>query len=1181
MATAPWDERLDPATAIQAPLDGLRIRMRRYIWREGLSAAVAWLVAAFWVVLAIDWFFEPPAAVRAVLLLAAVSGLVYWIVEWIGRRAFVRVTDADAAAVLERRFPHFNDALLTAVTLTGRAVPDDAPCDGRMLALTCREAARKIEGLDLDVVFDWRRLRRAMLAAALLAAGVALWTVFFPHSAGVFARRMLAFSNEPWPRNTRLSVEGFADNVRKVARGADAEIIAAADASMPVVPETVEVRYRIEGGPRGRAVMERRGRAGGPGRRFQEYVFTFRGVMADIRFDLVGGDDRIRDLRIEAVDSPALAETYLDYETPAYIGRGRQRLPVTAVMQLPMGSRATLHAERANKELVRVLVAGAVGDRPMPARTIEGKELSPNRRGFSLALPRLMKDTVLSFTLTDSDGVKNRDPIRLTLLPVADRPPQVAVQLDGIGSAIAPRARIPVVGRITDDHGLGRAWFEYAVDGQPPAERAIAAPADRPVDWTLPEAALDAADLNLTPGQKLLVGVKAADLCDLDGRPNAAGGDPWLLEVVAPERLRAILDASELLLRQRFEQIQRQMTAIRDALAKPMGPARVQSALTDCRKDSQEVLGVAEGFDDIRKQFINNRIDTEELKSRLKTGIADPLRAIGGTMYPELDRLLQAVPTGAESETDAAPRDRARRQADAILAAMRQVLDRMLEMEDFNQAVELLRKIIESQVDLRARTERRHKRRALELLRDAQEPKQPGADAPSDAETESADRLSDEERRVAERYAHFESVLLRLAELGAGSDPRRAALLKNTVKRGKDLHVGMLFERIVEQLGKERLSRALEDQAELDRALRAILELLLSDNPEKSLQSRKERLREQLKRLAEIIALQHRIRGRTVAGDDPNRLGGEQRELADRTGKLAGDVRGNGDGGRPSESESGDGRPPQGPAERLDAARERMIEAEDALRKARSDGAVEKEDEALAELEKARAELMEILRQLRREEIDRMLAALDARFRKMLQAQEEVREGTDRLEQTPADQRSRSHEIEAGRLSAREAQIVAEIDNALAILREDGTAAAAMETSGQIRDDMQQIVNRLAQAKTDRITLALEDDVIAALKDVLEALKQARNDLNDANRSPGEQSGGAGGEPPLVDSLAELKMIRALQMRVNARTAHYAQRLEGGEQARDPDLVEALRQLAERQGRIHRVTRDLQLGRNQ
>jgi len=62
--------------------------------------------------------------------------------------------------------------------------------------------------------------------------------------------------------------------------------------------------------------------------------------------------------------------------------------------------------------------------------------------------------------------------------------------------------------------------------------------------------------------------------------------------------------------------------------------------------------------------------------------------------------------------------------------------------------------------------------------------------------------------------------------------------------------------------------------------------------------------------------------------------------------------------------------------------------------------------------------------------------------------------------------------------------------------------------------------------------------------------------------------------------LAELKMIRALQMRVNTRTARYA-KLIAGEQADNVEIVEALGRLGQRQERIHRITHDLQIEKNQ
>jgi len=65
----------------------------------------------------------------------------------------------------------------------------------------------------------------------------------------------------------------------------------------------------------------------------------------------------------------------------------------------------------------------------------------------------------------------------------------------------------------------------------------------------------------------------------------------------------------------------------------------------------------------------------------------------------------------------------------------------------------------------------------------------------------------------------------------------------------------------------------------------------------------------------------------------------------------------------------------------------------------------------------------------------------------------------------------------------------------------------------------------------------------------------------------------------LVDVLSELKMIRALQMRVNTRTKRYGELIKT-ERVDQPELLDSLRRLAERERRIHQVTRDIVVGRN-
>ncbi|MEN6459247.1 MAG: hypothetical protein ABFC63_09980 [Thermoguttaceae bacterium] len=741
------------APAVRSLLGRLRHRIRQYVWLEGGAAAVACLAAAFWTTLAIDWLFEPGPTARGLMLAAVGVVLGVVLVQRIGRRIIVPISDGNAAMLLERRFPQLGDTLLTAVLL-GERSPAPHELSDEMLERTCRAAAARTLDLELGKVFNPRPLWFHCGAASALLASVLFFAVLESEAFGVWVRRSLALSSKPWPRKTHFAgVDGFPHGARKVARGSDVEIVAKADDRWPRVPEVVEIRYRMEG-VRGRATMDRRGAARGPDNHFQEYAYVFHNVPADIHFDIVGGDDRLSNLWLQVVDSPTIGPMTLRCEPPAYTRRPPTPLPVTGVMQVPTGSRVTVLAGPSNKELARVQVSTIAGERPGPTRVLVRPDLSPDHRGFSHVVGTVTQDTTLSFSLTDCDDLTPPEPVRLVLTPTPDQPPQLAVHLDGIGTAITPRARVVAVGRITDDYGLGQVWFERALGDAKPGRQAIAKLAEGPAVFTLPRnTALEVRDLGAKPGQKLTLSVKAADLCDLGEGPNSAATERWVLDVVTPEQLRAMLESRELILRQRFEATIQEMTETRDLLARlgfdaktekveaagakkaaepgdeepADSPERqrtlrllgVEGTLSNCRKSTQEVLGLAEAFDDICKELINNRIDTAELRNRLQGGIARPLRHVAEQMFPELERRLEALsPALDDSRQGPILRDRAQQQAEAILGAMRHVLDRMIELETYHEAVKMLQEIIDRQKQLQEETQQRHKQKIRDLLKE-------------------------------------------------------------------------------------------------------------------------------------------------------------------------------------------------------------------------------------------------------------------------------------------------------------------------------------------------------------------------------------------------------------------------------------------------------------------------------
>jgi hypothetical protein len=551
-----------------------------------------------------------------------------------------------------------------------------------------------------------------------------------------------------------------------------------------------------------------------------------------------------------------------------------------------------------------------------------------------------------------------------------------------------------------------------------------------------------------------------------------------------------------------------------------------------------------------------------------------------------------------------------------------------------------------------------------------------GGAAEADQAGSGENSLTAEQRLVAERFRELEKLLLRMAELTAPTDPKRAALLRQAVAQSKQRDIDQQFQTLIELLKQERLAVVVKSQTEVHDDLRRLLELLLSEDRSKRIESEKERIRNYLKRVNKLIKDQKSVQGETARGADEKPLAEKQGELAKKTGELAGDLQeeaeaskpgkppsestddepkngkpgGQGDSDKPQDGDSSEkkedaqpdgddtkpagepgepsdktpdgkkpsgdkpaaqpgqpgqdvpppgpsqdgqprqGEPQQGPSgekgeqqnpaqQRIEQAQKRMQEAQQKLEEAKRQDATEKQAEAIQELEQAKADLEEILRQLREEEMARTLAALEARFRKMLALQIDVLEGTQRLDKVPEAERDRDDEIEAGRLSRKEAQIVSEADKALILLREEGSAVAFPEAVEEMRVDMHEVTERLAQAKVGEMTQGLETDIIAALEEMIAALQKAQKEMENKAKPGQPPPSGDSDEQPLVDTLAELRMIRALQMRVNLRTERYA-KISQTEQADRPDLLAALKQLAEREQRIHKVTRDIVVGRN-
>lgn len=492
--------------------------------------------------------------------------------------------------------------------------------------------------------------------------------------------------------------------------------------------------------------------------------------------------------------------------------------------------------------------------------------------------------------------------------------------------------------------------------------------------------------------------------------------------------------------------------------------------------------------------------------------------------------------------------------------------------------------------------------------------------------------LAERESDLLRRYSELERSFLRLADLLATTDPRRAAVLRDAFGQAREAEVGDRLARIVSLLEEERLLEAGAGQAGAVAQLRALLALLEAGGVDRNLADTKQDVREFLARIGGLIARQRDIEGSTEAGADDADLAARQRDAADAAARLADDLgqfaaridesppaaegspapqdegqpqpaddagRGAGEADGPPGSEQaepaveeGDGSEPiegddeasraRRTGQRVAAAEARMRAARQKLDEARRRDARAEQEQAIAELETARAELEEILRQLREEEVERLLVQLETRIRTLLRMERSVQAAADTLAAAAA-MSVRERQLEAARIGREQEAVTAELDRAWTVVRDDGSAVAIPEALAQLQDDSRQAAARFAASDVGEATRAIVGDILAGLEELLAALEKSRRE-DDAGEQPGPGGGRPPepGEQPLVDKLAELKMLRSLQMRVNARTERFASLLDAGaEAAAEPALVEALRRLAERQRAIERAARDIVAGRTE
>ncbi len=300
-------------------------------------------------------------------------------------------------------------------------------------------------------------------------------------------------------------------------------------------------------------------------------------------------------------------------------------------------------------------------------------------------------------------------------------------------------------------------------------------------------------------------------------------------------------------------------------------------------------------------------------------------------------------------------------------------------------------------------------------------------------------------------------------------------------------------------------------------------------------------------------------------------------------------------GGPPKEGEPGGPPPPGGQAQapppppetpgrkEVQSAIPNQQAAQKELEAKKREPAGKQQEKAIEELAKAAAELEKRIKQLREQEMLGLLANLEARCGKMLSMQIEVYEATKAIDGVLIKNKGvkSNSEIQKSQQQAdKETDIVAVADTTLKFLESEGSAVAFARVLEEVRQDMASVQRRLNDTYVGRDTQGIEENVIAMLKEMMQALKKAQEEVKQQQGQPPPPGGPPKpGDKSLLELVSELKLIRSLQVQVNGRTKGSAETYKG-EQASDPIVRGELQQLSERQAKLQDMVTKIASGKN-
>jgi hypothetical protein len=1193
-----------------ARLTRLRGRVRTVVALHGLGIIVAAGVAGLFGFMLLDYLMHVPAGMRLAMLAAGLVGLGLLVWRVLILPLTTRLTDQFLASRVENQNRHLADELMSAVNF----IHNRAALTNALAARHIDMAAQKTAGIRFEDALNFRETARSLGLAALVLVLVAVVGLTNPTLAGIALQRWLTSADPAWPRVTNVAL-----------------IWSTADGKAPrVIPmgEKITVRAMVDKGGRPRVWLTSRTDKTPSDTQLMTFqkeqstdrVFYYESALEpdgrELFLRVEAGDDRdVPPVTIQMAPRPVITQMQAMIHAPAYardVIDPSQPAPSLAVNLQNQAGRATqgatvdLQVKASKRFQVNAQGEPDVGlyeqnrDEPL-ALELTRRLLSSTEARLTFTADKTMQCRLL---MHDTDGFQNRISGTVSLEVATDALPALVITEPRRSVERAPNGEVDITLQGTDDwgfDGLRLRADDFAARPDAPPAFATELPWQ---DLTADAAAgnvsgktkylWDLAPLKLEPGARLtFYGMVKDNYLNGSQTHDWVKSSPLLLEIRSASEIqetqrKALSDLNDRIksLRIQQEQTRAQTDAINRIVsaAGAISPEQ-QAQLTNlAQQETQEAAtasAIQQRAGQIAEELRQNKMPEGDL-GKMAQDVAAGMRDVGEQNMPRAAADLAKAgatsrPAGSSNQGNSPSGQNARQSAQSMTSAAQQQGEAIAKMDD------LIRKLgaIGDFESLRNETVRLLGQQK-ELAKETQQlaPKTVGQQReklPPDVRN-GEDKLAADQRALADKTADLLDRMERASASMNQNDPASAQSLQNAANAGRSSQVSGSQKSASNQLSSNQVSEASNSQQAAQQGLQQMMDELNKNELRKL-----EQLAREVRRLIDEVK---KLR------DDEDALNKETVAAGAEAAKAAIDKLANRQGTLQqntiiTEKKAENTQGAAQAAAFIHEGSDHMEKAAAALFSNRQPDATKPQTDAVAALDNALAELKKLQNQVQPELKNKQLAEFIKQYEEIKKDQVAVKGTSDDLETkrlAAVDKElDRQDELKVGGLAKTQSGLMDRVET----LNKDpdlGQVDVVVWMNQQVTEVMSVSKTRLEKLQLGKQTASAQQAAIDRLQLIIDALREEQARPPEFNGGSGGGGGGGGGKPPLVPPMAQLKLLKAMQIVVNDQTKSVDANLKAAASDADRNQYQTEAQnLGAKEGRIHDMTKDIvdQLLQNQ